>query len=37
MYQARACGFETEPTAAEGGQLSVGADVLDGSNLYPMR
>ena len=37
MYQTRASGFEAELTAAEGEGLSVGADVLDGSNLDPVR
>ena len=29
LYQARACGFEAELTAAEGDGLGVGADVID--------
>ena len=37
IYQARACGFEAELTAAEGEGLSVGADVFDGSNVGPVR
>ena len=37
LYQARASGFEDELTAAEGGGLSVGADVFDSSNVDPMR
>ena len=38
MYQARACGFEVELTAAEGEGLSVGADVFYvGNNVDPMR
>ena len=37
MYQARASGFEDELTAAEGGGLSVGADVLDSSNVDTVR
>ena len=36
-YEAIACGFEGELTAAEGRGLSVGADVFDGSNVDPMR
>ena len=37
VYQARACGFEAELTAAEGEGLSVGADVFDGCNVDPFR
>ena len=37
LYQARASGFEDELTAAEGGGLSVGADVFDSSNVDPVR
>ena len=37
MHQARACGFETELTAAEGQGLSVGADVFYESNVDPVR
>ena len=37
IYQARACGFEAELTAAEGVGVSVGADVFDGSNVDPVR
>ena len=37
MYQARASGFEDELTAAEGGGLSVGADIFDSSNVDPVR
>ena len=37
IYQARACGFGAELTAAEREELSVGADVFDGSNIDPMR
>ena len=33
MYQARACGFKAELTAAKGKRLSVGADVFDRSNV----
>ena len=29
LYQARACSFEAELTAAEGDGLSVGTDVID--------
>ena len=36
VYQARACGFETELTAVEGEEMSVGADVFDGSNVDPV-
>ena len=32
VYQARACGFAARLTAADGGGLSVGADVFDGSS-----
>ena len=34
-YQARACGFDAELTAAEGEGLSVGADVFNRSNVDP--
>ena len=37
VYQARACGFEAELTAAEEEGLSVGADVFDRSNGDPVR
>ena len=37
VYQARACGFEAELTAAEGEELNVGADVFDPSNVDPVR
>ena len=37
VYQARACGFEAELTAAEGEELSVGADVFYQSNVDPVR
>ena len=37
MYQARASDFENELTAAEGGGLSVGADIFDSSNVDPVR
>ena len=37
LYQARASGFEDEPTAAEGDRLSVGADVFVSSNVDPVR
>ena len=37
VYQARACGFEAELTAAELEDLSVGADVFDRSNVDPVR
>ena len=37
VYQARACGFEAERTAAEGERLSVGADVFDRSDVDPVR
>ena len=37
LYQARASGFENELTAAEGGGLSVGADIFDSSNVDPVR
>ena len=37
LYQARTSGFEDELTAAEGGGLSVGADVFDTSNVDPVR
>ena len=37
VYQAKACGFEAELTAAEGEELSVGADVFEGSNVDPVR
>ena len=37
IYQARACGFEAELTAAEKEGLSVGAGVFDRSNVDPMR
>ena len=37
LYQARASGFESELTAAEGDELSVGADVFDSSNVDPVR
>ena len=37
MYQAKACGFEAELTAAKGKGLGVGADVFDGSNVDPVR
>ena len=37
MYQARACDFEGELTAAEGDGLSVvGADLFDSSNVDPL-
>ena len=35
LYQARASGFEDEPTAAEGDGLIVGAGVFDSSNVTP--
>ena len=37
LYQARARGFENELTAAEGDGLSVGADVVNRSNVGPVR
>ena len=37
LYQARASDFEDELTAAEGDELSVGADVFDSSNVNPVR
>ena len=37
MYQARANGFGDELTAAEGDGLSVGANVIDSSNVDPVR
>ena len=37
VYQAKACGFETDLTADEGNILSVGADVFDKSNVDPVR
>ena len=37
LYQARASGFEDELTAAEGDKLSIGADVIDSSNVDPVR
>ena len=37
IYQARACGFEAELTAAEGEGLSDGADVFDGSSVDLVR
>ena len=37
LYQARACGSEAELTAAEGEELSVGADIFYGSNVDPVR
>ena len=37
MYQTRASGVENELTAAEGGGLSVGADLFDSSNVHPVR
>ena len=37
VYGARACGFDPELTAAEGGGLSVGADVFDQSNVDPVQ
>ena len=37
MYQARACDFEAELKAAEGEELSLRADVFDGSNVDPVR
>ena len=37
LYQARASGFENELTAAEGDELSVGADVFGSSNVDPVR
>ena len=37
MYQAGACGSETELTAAEGEGLSVRADVFYGRNVDPAR
>ena len=37
MYQARACGFEAELTAAKGKGLSVGTDVFDESNVDTVR
>ena len=37
LYQARVCGFEVELAAAGGEELSVGADVFDGSNADPVR
>ena len=37
VYQARACCFEAALPAAEGGELSVGADVFVGSNIGPVK
>ena len=37
VYQARVCSFEAELKEAEGGGLSVGADVFDGTNVDPLR
>ena len=37
LYQARASGFEDELTAAEGDELSVGADVFDSINVDPVK
>ena len=37
VYQAKACGFEIEMTAAEGEELSVGADPFDSCNVDPVR
>ena len=37
VYQARACGFEAELTAAEGKGLSVGADVFYRSDVDPVK
>ena len=37
LYQARASGFENELTAAEGDELSVGADIFDSSNVDLVR
>ena len=37
VYQARACDFEAELTAAEGVRLSVEADGFSGSNVDPGR
>ena len=37
VYQARACGFETELTAAGREGLSVGAAIFDRSKVDPMR
>ena len=37
IYQARACGFEVELTAAEGEGLSDRADVFYGSSVDPVR
>ena len=37
LYQARACGFEAELTAAEGEGLGLGAGVFDESNVDPVR
>ena len=37
LYQARASGFEDELIAAEGDELSVGADVFDSTNVDPVR
>ena len=37
LYQARASGFEDKLTVAEGGGLSVGADVFNSSNVDPVR
>ena len=36
LYQARAIGFENEPSAAEGDGLSVGADVFESNNVDPV-
>ena len=36
VYQAKACGFETEMAAAEGEELSVGADDFDRSYVDPV-
>ena len=37
MYQARACNYDPELTAAEEGGLNVGADVLDGRSVDPVK
>ena len=37
IYQARACGFEAELTAAEGEGLRIGADGFYQSNVDPVR
>ena len=37
VYQARSCGFEAELASAEGEELSIEADVFDGSNVDSVR